>query len=181
MLNFRDVSDIDFDSKIHINCGYCGKLKGCLIRKAFIETAKQFSNKAIELKFKLKCPFETQKYKNGTEIKFTVAYGAHNVRTEWDCEWDCDYCKRDDCNDGIIIFKNKRYKGTVELKGKIEGYIDRGKYIVNVAHSDFLKVKDKFNRYDMLMLHKISDGFGWAGDDFIPTFVTKERFIIKNK
>ena len=179
MLNYTDVSELDFDSKIHINCGYCGLLKGCVIRKTFIETAKQFSSKGFSKKFKLKCPFEIQKYKDGTEIKFTVAYGAHNVRTEWDCEWDCDYCNRTDCRDGIITFKNKRYKGTVELKGKIEGYIERGKYIINVAHDEFNKVKNNFNRYDMLMLHKISDSFGWAGEDFIPTFVTKERFILK--
>jgi len=181
----KQIKNTYFPSKIHINCGYCGLVKGCKIRKSFIETAKQFTKKGTRLKFELKCPFEEAKYKDGDEVIFSVAYGAHRVKKQWECTWDCDSCNRDDCKDGIITFKNKRYKGNVQLTGTIHGYMGKGKYIIDVPHSEFMKVKHNFNRYDLLVLHKISDNFGWCGYDFIPYtvryFVTKQKFILKSE
>ncbi len=69
---FKEKNELEYDSKIHINCGYCGLLKGCVIRKTFIETAKKFTNKAAQLKFKLECPFETQKYKGEKQYIFGI-------------------------------------------------------------------------------------------------------------
>ena len=180
------IKNTDFPSKIHINCGYCGLMKGCKIRKSFIETAKEFTKKGIALQFDLKCPFEEAKYKDGCEIEFTVAYGAHKVIKEWECDlpdYDgtrCDSCNfSDNCYDGLVKFRNKRYKGNVKLTGNIYGYIGKGKYIIEVSHKEFEKVKHNFNRYDLMILHKISDNFGWCGYDFIPYFVTKQKFILK--
>ena len=179
MTEYEIRMETNFEAKIHINCGYCGLLKGCKIRKTFIETAKQFTYKGFHKEFKLNCPFEIQKYKDGTEINFTVAYGAHKVKKEWECNRDCDECSQENCKDGIITFRNKRYIGKVNLSGKIQGYMGHGKYIVNVHNGEFIKVKHLFNRYDLLVLHKISNVFGWCGDDFVPNFVTKQRFILK--
>ncbi len=82
------------DAKIHINCGYCGE-KNCKIKKVFRETVKQFTLKGRTPVFDLKCPFKTPRYKDGAKVKFTVCYGAHNVITKWECDWECeDGCLR---------------------------------------------------------------------------------------
>ena len=162
------LNQVIFDSKIHINCGYCSNRKGCKIRNEFIKTAKQFKNKGFVRQFKLDCPFKTQKYKNGSEVIFTVSFGAHKEKYEWECDWDvenCNNCSNEyNCVDGIVTFINKRYKGNVELKGRIYGYANKGKYIIKVERQEFLKVKKYFNRY---------------GFEYISYFITTQKYIKK--
>lgn len=181
-INEYDKKDTIYVSKIHINCGYCALLKGCKIRKSFIETSEQFSFTGAHRNFDLKCDFKTPKYSDGQIIKFTVAYGVHDEKYEHQCDWDCDQCQRpDNCVDGVKTFINKRYEGNVQLIGIIDGYIGKDKYVVEVSEIEYLKLKPYLNDRDVNKLKEISEAISpfSSSRTYIPYFVTKQKFIIK--
>lgn len=180
--------------KIHINCGECKLYKGCKIKLDFRSIIKKYEfEKPFNFAdvFELKCPKKENKYKEGDEVIFSIGYGAHNVRTKIYCERDCDYCDR--CRnkkplylgnkryfDSEITFRNKRYKGFVEIKGIILGYVNKGKYVISVTEYELNRIKPNLNRYDQLFIKSISDKMKTYCPfpfeyEFI--FVSKRKFI----
>ena len=117
-------------AKIKINCGYCGAAKGCKIKSQFRNFADKFpkiknectSKDGYMPSFELYCPYAESRFKEGQNIKINIPFGAHRSTTEWECDWgsgdpnydggDCSQCiNKDICNDGVVTFKNKKYKG----------------------------------------------------------------------
>lgn len=149
---------------ISINCGSCIFLKGCEIRKAFINTANL--NKIENCYYKLNCPKKrTNKVKDGEQVEFTVAYGKHIVPYEWEDEYG-----------NVTIFKNRRYTGNVTLKGEIKNYLGKKNYLILVDENHFYDNKGVFNEVDLKIIKEISSKFEYAELGKI-AFVSKEKFI----
>ncbi len=167
------------NAKISINCGYCSRNKGCEIKLEFRELAKNIEYLSVfdSNNFVLKCPFVTPKYKKGDKVKFTVGYGCHRFIYKWECTWDCDGCSRDNCKNGIIKFKQKRYKGYQEFNGTVYGYAGKDKYIIEVDWNEWIIKKNVFNRYDILKIKSISDKIKYFDNDNNMYFISKQKFI----
>jgi len=147
-------------NNISINCGFCRKTKGCKIKK---DIRSFFSSYELKYdKFKLKCPLYEYEYKELDKVVISIGYGAHKVINEVDCWFDCDHhscsnCKfSDKCDDGLITFRNKKYKGHIEFNGEVVSGYNRTKYVVRVLRSDFNNFS-QFNRYDKLIYNAISE------------------------
>lgn len=186
-------------AKIKINCGYCGASKGCKVKNQFRSFAETFPNIQNEYTsksgytptFKLNCPYEESKFKEGQNVSISIPFGAHRSIAEWECDWgsndpyydggDCSQCRNKEiCKDGLVTFKNKKYKGKVILNAKINSSYGKGKYIVSVGLDEYEKHKHNFNRYDLMCHRFFHDKINILFEEgYTINFFIKEKMIIK--
>jgi len=181
-------------------CGRCSKSKGCGVKKVFRDISSKYDNESQikyfnhlgELKesykrfneFELKCPFADRKYNNGEKVKFTCGIQRYIKLVLWDCDHDCDYCDKENCDDGIVTFENTRYKEYITIEGRIASLIKGDKWLIEVDSSEFLKFKDKLNELDLKFFEQISNTFNNKENIYQQVydgkmFVSKEKYIKK--
>lgn len=145
-------------AKISINCRGCA-VSNCIIKKEFRDTAKKIqkqSKSLCEPTFTLKCPERTSKFEIGDVVKFTIAYGRHTVEKKWECNhtYDCSDCKYENCEDGIVTFKNRSYAGNVEVEGVIVGWRSNlMTYAIAFHRSEYKRIKNLFTKNDLPLNH----------------------------
>lgn len=142
---------------ITINCRNCGRNNKCEIRKSFIKTAEEFN---IEYnKFRLKCPFNTNKFNEGDKVVFSIGSFRYIRETQWECDRDCDYCIDHNCYDGIVTFKNTAYEKYIKIKGIVNMQYNNDKVIICVLLDEWKKIKKDLSREDIIFLENIDSKF----------------------
>jgi hypothetical protein len=191
-------------AKIKINgCGYCSKSIGCKIKKDIRSLIDKYpllpyDNGIGDIRhynpiFNLRCPYTSAKYKSGDKITFTIGIQRYIKTHKWECENECDYCKRENCEDGYINFENVRYGEYVQLNGVISNYYSNGKFVIKVSTYDINKIYDDLNDKDKSFINEVSEALGgcnvdgerpnsafFSHDDFYLLFISKQRFIKVN-
>lgn len=181
-------------AKIKIKgCGYCSKSKGCNIKKEFRNLAGNFDkytkiesyymsglkytfNRLNE--FTLVCPFGDRKYVEHDDVEVTIGIGRYEKITEWECNWNCDYCNRDDCEDGLLKFKNTRYTKYIKLRGKILNLYKNDKWVISIEEKEWKIVEPQLNDDDVKFFEQIANVYD-PGQEFYMVILSKEKFIKK--
>jgi len=181
-------------------CGYCSKSKGCKIKKSFrdlaatneryteVETFCGYFNSKSTYKrlneFELKCPFVDRKYKSGDKVKITIGIQRYIKTTLWDCDISygdndpCENCSIENCNDGVVTFKNTRYKEYVETEGVIVDLMRNDKWVIQLSEDEYKRLSLLCNELDLKFFEEVAEKID-QGREFYMVVISKEKYITK--
>jgi hypothetical protein len=181
-------------------CGYCSKSKGCKIKKSFrdlaasndsyteVETFCEYLNSKTTHKslnvFELKCPFVDRKYKSGDNVKVTVGVQRYIKTTLWDCDISygdndpCDNCSIENCNSGVVTFKNTRYEKYIEVEGMVVNLMRNDKWVIKLSEDEYKRLSLLCNELDLKFFEEVSEKID-PEQCFYMVLISKEKYITK--
>jgi hypothetical protein len=186
-------------AKITISgCGKCKKSKGCEIKKQFREAANLMphtykireswcglnSDYEDYYEVKLRCPIMTPKYNENDKVLFTLGVQRFTQEIKWDCDISrgdddpCEFCTIENCDGGLVTFKNTRYKKYIECTGSIVGKMRADKWIIKVNESEWERISKLCNDIDIKFFEDVANSIDF-GSEFFMVFVSKEKFFDK--